>query len=173
MVSKPRSFLAPTCGRYSSSDVVATRSWTPEVAAQLPEWLGICRVQQNFPPRAIRESFETPVLNNIQETILGQDADSVRNNLLVARDDRSFLLPWSSGGHDKSKNPVNNHKGRDGSMKRLSIVSIALVAGRFGGWVVRGRERTFAGAAAASGTYRRPQLLVDGKQFRQHTNPGR
>jgi hypothetical protein len=86
LVSKPRSFLAPTCGRYPSSDVVATRSWTPEVAAQLPEWLGICRVQQNFPPRAIRESFETPVLNNIQESILGQDADSVRNNLLVARE---------------------------------------------------------------------------------------
>jgi len=63
-----------------------TQSWTPEVAAQLHEWLGICRVQQNFPPRAIRESFETPVLNNIQESILGQDADSVRNNLLVARE---------------------------------------------------------------------------------------
>jgi hypothetical protein len=60
--------------------------WTPEVAAQLPEWLGIGRVQQNFPPPAIRESFETPVLNNIQESILGQDADSVRNNLLVARE---------------------------------------------------------------------------------------
>ena len=71
LVRKPRSFLAPTCGRYPSSDVVATRSWTPEVAAQLHEWLGICRVQQNFPPRAIRESFETPVLNNIQVSILG------------------------------------------------------------------------------------------------------
>src|SRR5205085_11163750 len=86
LVSKPRSLLAPICGRYPSSDLVAARSWTPEVAAQLPEWLGICRVQQNFTPRAIRESFETPVLNNIQESILGQDADSVRNNLLVARE---------------------------------------------------------------------------------------
>src|SRR6266404_7628692 len=86
LVSKPRSFLAPTCGRYPSSDVVATRSWTPEVAAQLHEWLGICRVQQNFPPRAIRESFETPVLNKIQESIPGQDVDAVRNNLLVARE---------------------------------------------------------------------------------------
>jgi hypothetical protein len=63
-----------------------TQSWTPQVAAQLHECLGIGRVQQNFPPRAIRESFETPVLNNIQESILGQDADSVRNNLLVARE---------------------------------------------------------------------------------------
>jgi hypothetical protein len=53
-----------------------TQSWTPQVAAQLHECLGIGRVQQNFPPRAIRESFETPVLNNIQESILGQDADS-------------------------------------------------------------------------------------------------
>ena len=31
-------------------------------------------------------------------------------------------------GHDKSKNLVNNHKVRDGSMKRLCIVSITLVA---------------------------------------------
>src|SRR5437870_8549937 len=103
LVSKPRSLLAPTCGRYPSSDVVATQSWTPEVAAQLHEWLGICRVQQNFPPRAIRESFETPVLNNIQESILGQDADSVRNNLLVATKspNRQGRRHGSHPGHDE------------------------------------------------------------------------
>jgi hypothetical protein len=48
--------------------------------------LAFAAFSKNFPPRAIRESFETPVLNNIQESILGQDADSVRNNLLVARE---------------------------------------------------------------------------------------
>jgi len=31
-------------------------------------------------------------------------------------------------GHDKSKNPVNHQKGRDGSMKRTPIVFIALSA---------------------------------------------
>jgi hypothetical protein len=34
-------------------------------------------------------------------------------------------LPWGSGGHGKSKNLLSSDKGRDGSMKRLSSVSIA------------------------------------------------
>ena len=91
-------------------------------------------------------------------------------------------LPWGSGGHDKSKNRVNNRNGRDGSMKRLSIVSIALVAlvgSAVGLYVFTARvspvgpavglstaeSETFTGAAAASGTHKRPQLLVDGKRY--------
>src|SRR5262245_37506034 len=51
-------------------------------------------------------------------------------------------------------------------MKRSSIVSFALMAlvgsavGSYAAW-----NETFTGAAAASGTYRRPQLLVDGKRY--------
>src|SRR5262249_51387606 len=73
-------------------------------------------------------------------------------------------LPWSSSGHDKSKKPVNNHKGRDGSMKRLSIVSLALVAlvgSAVGGYPAE--SETFMGPAARPGTYERPQLLLDGQ----------
>jgi hypothetical protein len=72
-----------------------------------------------------------------------------------------------SGGHDKSKNAVNNHKGRDGGMKRLSIVSLALVAlvGSAAGLYAAEGE-TFTGAAAASGTHKRPQLLIDGKRYK-------
>src|SRR5262245_48993070 len=74
--------------------------------------------------------------------------------------------PWGSGGEDKSKKPVNNHKARDGIIKRLSIVSLALVA--LVGSAVRlsaAESETFTGTAAASGTYKRPQLLVDGKRY--------
>jgi hypothetical protein len=75
-------------------------------------------------------------------------------------------LLCGSGGHDRSKNTVNNHKGGDGSMKRLSIVSIALVAlvGSAVG-LYAAESETFTGVAAASGTYKRPQLLVDGKRY--------
>src|SRR5262245_32000297 len=34
----------------------------------------------------------------------------------------------NSGGHDKSKNPVNDHNGRDGNMKRSAIGPLAIVA---------------------------------------------
>jgi hypothetical protein len=67
-----------------------------------------------------------------------------------------------SAGADR----VNNHKGRDGGMKRSSIVSTALVAlvgSAVGLYTAEGE--TFTGAAAASGTYKRPQLLVDGKRY--------
>jgi hypothetical protein len=67
-------------------------------------------------------------------------------------------LPWGPGGHDKRRNPVNDHNGRDGSMKRLSIVSLALVA--LVGSAVElyaAQSETFTGTAAASGTYKRPQ----------------
>jgi hypothetical protein len=67
-------------------------------------------------------------------------------------------------------------------MKRLSIVPIALVAlvgSAVGLYVFTARvspvgpavglstaeSETFTGAAAASGTYKRPQLLVDGKRY--------
>ena len=75
-------------------------------------------------------------------------------------------LPWDSGGHDRSKKPVNNHKRRDGSVKRLSIVSLALAAlvgSAVGLYAAEGE--TFTGTAASSGTYKRPQLLVDGKRY--------
>src|SRR5215471_13063012 len=51
-------------------------------------------------------------------------------------------------------------------MKGLSSVSIALVAlvGSAVGMYAAESE-TFTGAAAASGTYKRPQLLVDGKRY--------
>jgi hypothetical protein len=75
-------------------------------------------------------------------------------------------LPWGSGGQDKSKKPVNNHKGKDGSMKRLSIVSLALVAlvGSAVG-LSAAESGTFTGTAASSGTYKRPQSFVDGKRY--------
>ena len=74
--------------------------------------------------------------------------------------------PWGSGGHDRNKNPVDKHKGRDDSMKRLSLVSMALMA--LVGLAVglhAAESETFTGAAAASGTSKRPQLLVDGKRY--------
>src|SRR5215471_7627353 len=51
-------------------------------------------------------------------------------------------------------------------MKRLSIVSLALAAlvGSAVGMYAAESE-TFTGTAAASGTYKRPQLLVDGKRY--------
>ena len=75
-------------------------------------------------------------------------------------------LPWGSGGQDKSKQPVNNHKGRDGRMKRLSIVSLALVAlvGSAVGLSAAEGE-TFTGTSAATGTYKRPLLIVDGVRY--------
>src|SRR6516225_12323133 len=75
-------------------------------------------------------------------------------------------LPWSSGGDNKGKKPLNHHKGKDGSMKGSSIVSIALVAlvGSAVG-LCAAESETFTGTAAASGTYKRPQLLVDGKRY--------
>jgi hypothetical protein len=61
---------------------------------------------------------------------------------------------------------VNNQEGRDGSMKRLSIVSLALVALVSSAVGLCGAEsESFTGAATASGTYKRPQLLVDGKRY--------
>ena len=61
---------------------------------------------------------------------------------------------------------MNDHNGRDGSMKRSSIVSLALVAlvGSAVG-LSAAESETFTGTAAASGTYKRPQLLVDGKRY--------
>jgi hypothetical protein len=61
---------------------------------------------------------------------------------------------------------VNNHNGKDGSMKGLSLVSltlVALVGSAVGLYADEGK--TFTGTAAASGTDRRPQLLVDGKRY--------
>src|SRR6516164_9924398 len=51
-------------------------------------------------------------------------------------------------------------------MKRTSIVSIALAAllGSAAG-LSAAKSETFTGTAAASGTYKRPQLLVDGKRY--------
>ncbi|HEV3445110.1 MAG TPA: hypothetical protein VG099_10730, partial [Gemmataceae bacterium] len=69
-------------------------------------------------------------------------------------------------GHDKSKNPVNHQKGRDGSMKRMILISIALLA--LVGSTVRlsaAESETFTGTAAASGTFKRPLLLVDGQRY--------
>jgi hypothetical protein len=61
---------------------------------------------------------------------------------------------------------VNNRKVRGGSIKGLSRVSIALVAlvGSAVG-LYAAESETFTGTAAASGTYKRPQLLVDGKRY--------
>jgi hypothetical protein len=62
------------------------------------------------------------------------------------------------------KNAVNDPKGSDGSMKRLSIslALVALVGSAVGLYAVE--AETFTGAAAASGTYKRPLLPVDGKR---------
>ena len=51
-------------------------------------------------------------------------------------------------------------------MKSLSIVSLALVVllGSAVG-LCAAESETFTGTAAASGTYKRPQLLVDGKRY--------
>jgi hypothetical protein len=74
--------------------------------------------------------------------------------------------PWSSRGHAQSKNLVDNHEGSDGSMKRSSIVSTALVAlvGSAVG-LYAAESETFTGTAAASATHKPPQLLVDGKRY--------
>lgn len=61
---------------------------------------------------------------------------------------------------------MNDHNGRDGSMKRSSIVSLALVALICSAVGLSAAEsETFTGAAAASGTHKRPLLLVDGKRY--------
>src|SRR5262249_52532977 len=74
-------------------------------------------------------------------------------------------FPWGTG----RVRPVllgQNHIGRGGTVKKLSIVSTALVAlvGSAGGVYAAERE-TFTGAATASGTYKRAKLLVDGKRY--------
>ena len=56
---------------------------------------------------------------------------------------------------------MNSREGSEGGMTRSSIVSTALVA--MVGSAVEGE--TFTAAAAASGTHKRPQLLVDGEQY--------
>jgi hypothetical protein len=75
-------------------------------------------------------------------------------------------LRWGSGGRDKTNKPVYNHEGQEGSMKGSSVVAIALVAlvgSAVGSYA--GESETFMGTAAASGTYKRPQLLVDSKRY--------
>src|SRR5262249_8595876 len=75
-------------------------------------------------------------------------------------------LPWGSGRYDKSMSPANNHEGRDGGMKRASIVStagIVLVGSAVGLYAAEGEA--FTGVAAASGTHERPLSLVDGKRY--------
>jgi hypothetical protein len=81
------------------------------------------------------------------------------------------LLPWSSGRNSKGKKLLNHHKGRGGRMKGSSIVSIALVAlvGSAVG-LCTAESETFAGTATVSGTYKRPQLLVDGKRYELKTS---
>lgn len=65
-----------------------------------------------------------------------------------------------------SRNTVNNHKGKDGSMERLSIVSITLMALiGLAGALHAAESETFSGTAARTGTYKRPLLLVDGKRY--------
>ena len=61
---------------------------------------------------------------------------------------------------------MNDHNGRDGSMKRSSIVSLALVTlvGSAVG-LSAAESETFTVAAAASGTHKRSLLLVDGKRY--------
>jgi hypothetical protein len=65
-----------------------------------------------------------------------------------------------AGGHDKSKNPVNDHKGRDGGMKRSSIVSIVLVA------LVGSAVGTAASAAPDRHRYRSYEYTEAGKTLR-------
>src|SRR5262249_61372599 len=62
--------------------------------------------------------------------------------------------------------PANNHEGRDGSMKNASIAStavIVLVGSAVG--LYAAESETCTGVAAASGTHKRPLLLVDGKRY--------
>jgi hypothetical protein len=61
---------------------------------------------------------------------------------------------------------VNSREGGEGGMTRSSSVSTALVAmvgSAVGLYAVEGE--TFTAAAAASGTHKRPQLLVDGERY--------
>jgi hypothetical protein len=71
-----------------------------------------------------------------------------------------------SGAHNKNKNPLNNDNRRDSSMNRLAIVAITLMAlaGSAAGVSAADRE-AFTGTASASGTHKRPLLLVDGKRY--------
>src|SRR5262245_55651061 len=74
-------------------------------------------------------------------------------------------VPWGTGRVP----PVllgQNHIGRGSTVKKLSIVSPALVAlvGSAVG-LYAAESETFTGAATASGTYKRPKLLVDGKRY--------
>ncbi len=61
-------------------------------------------------------------------------------------------LPWGYGGHDKRRNPVNDHIRRDASRKKFSIVALALVAlvGSAVGLYAANSE-TFTGADASLG----------------------
>jgi hypothetical protein len=61
---------------------------------------------------------------------------------------------------------VNHHEGKDGGMNRSSIVPLALLALVSSALEVPAVEaETFTGTAAASGTYKRPLLIVDGKRY--------
>src|SRR5512137_2884068 len=69
---------------------------------------------------------------------------------------------------DKNRNFVDDQRRqeRDGTMKRLSVASISLVAlvgPAVGLWAADGE--TFIGTAARSGTYKRPLLDVGGKRY--------
>lgn len=60
----------------------------------------------------------------------------------------------------------NNHEARNGNKRELSMISLApllLVGLAVGLYAAEGEVIT--GIAAASGTYKRPQLLVDGKRY--------
>jgi hypothetical protein len=61
---------------------------------------------------------------------------------------------------------VNNQKRKVGGMKRSSFASLALLALVGSALELRAAEaETFTGTAAASGTYKRPLLIVDGKRY--------
>jgi hypothetical protein len=63
-------------------------------------------------------------------------------------------------------NTLNTHKETSRATKRLSLAFLALVSllGSVLPWQAAGSE-TFTGTAARTGTYKRPLLLVDGKQY--------
>jgi hypothetical protein len=61
---------------------------------------------------------------------------------------------------------ANHHKGRDGSITRTILMSsalLALVGSPVG--LSAAESETFTGTAAASGTFKRPLLLVDGQRY--------
>ena len=72
-----------------------------------------------------------------------------------------------------SKNTVDVHRGRNGSIKRLSVVFIALAALLGSAFPLSAAEsEAFTGTAARSGTYKRPLLDVDGKRYELKTVRG-